>query len=281
MGYPMTYLPNNPVANQTLKSSQPQLQGNFQVIENIYNSEHFPFTESDPLLQGKHKHITLPASAVAPSPPANQLALYAKSVSGASELFLKRDNDPTEHQITIDGMINSTSWDMVSSVDLLSSPPVSFNDFKIDYDYKFVFYNVKPPATGGLIGYQFSTDNGVTFDTSNLYDTEMYYAYQGVLKHVSQSNINHSYISAFFSNVIYNTPQSNFCGELIVFNPGDTSGRKLTQGSFCYTAQSGRLVNLSTSGLYKNNSVVNAIRFEMISQSFGSGRITMYKRKIL
>jgi hypothetical protein len=101
----MPYLPNIPIATQTLKSSQPQILSNFQTSNSVYGVDHYDYTVTGTDL-GHHKNVTMPVLVTPPTPSANQFTIYSKTVSGSSELFAKRDGFPTEYQLTSGGNIN-------------------------------------------------------------------------------------------------------------------------------------------------------------------------------
>lgn len=104
----MPYLPNIPIASQTLKSSQPQILSNFQTSNSVYGVDHYDYTVTGTNL-GHHKNVTMPVVVTPPTPSASQFTIYSKTVSGSSELFAKRDGSPTEFQLTSGGNINISS----------------------------------------------------------------------------------------------------------------------------------------------------------------------------
>lgn len=104
----MPYLPNIPIATQTLKSSQPQILGNFQTLNSVYGVDHYDYTVTGANM-GHHKNVTFNKTEPAPSPAAGYVSIYGKDVAGSSELFVKHDGSPTEYQLTSGGNTNITN----------------------------------------------------------------------------------------------------------------------------------------------------------------------------
>lgn len=95
----MAYLNNIPTATQRLKDSQPQLLENFATISALLGVDHVisPWTNPATGDQGKHNKVTMPEQGGDQTTAANEMAVYTKqgSVSGNSELFLRRESDGT------------------------------------------------------------------------------------------------------------------------------------------------------------------------------------------
>ncbi len=51
-----TYLPNIPLASDDLSTSQADLLGNFQALNTIYGTDHYPFSDTS-ADQGFHKKV--------------------------------------------------------------------------------------------------------------------------------------------------------------------------------------------------------------------------------
>lgn len=94
----MTYDPNIPQPADLISQSQAQLLSNFQSLNTLYGLEHFAFDAAS--TGGKHKFVTLPDQGSAPTTAANVGAVYAKSVSGATQLFWRGESSGAEQQIT-------------------------------------------------------------------------------------------------------------------------------------------------------------------------------------
>lgn len=93
----MAYLPNIPTGPQRFKDSQPQIQGNFGDIKTLIDVNHVTFDDPSGD-QGKHKFVSFPVQAVAPTFLATEEGLYNKlSGTGAfatnlQELFVHKQN---------------------------------------------------------------------------------------------------------------------------------------------------------------------------------------------
>ena len=87
-----TYNNNVPVANQTIASSQPEINTNFASIQTLIDVNHNDFGDA---LFGKHKFVEMPNQSSNPAGATNEMTLYSKQyTSGAttqSEAFVLRD----------------------------------------------------------------------------------------------------------------------------------------------------------------------------------------------
>jgi len=93
----MAYLNNIPTASQRLKDSQPEIKANFEAIKDLIDINHETFGSAN---EGKHKYVSMPEQVAAPSTAANEMALYTKAVAGVSELFVRRESDGDELNLT-------------------------------------------------------------------------------------------------------------------------------------------------------------------------------------
>lgn len=95
----LTFYNNIPTASQRLKDSQSQLLTNFASLQTFLETNHVAFSDGD---SGKHKFLQLPEQVSAPTSAANEMALYTKEQGSASQLFVRRESDGTEINITND-----------------------------------------------------------------------------------------------------------------------------------------------------------------------------------
>lgn len=94
----MTYNPNIPQAGNFLSISQGDLLTNFSQLDSTFNQDHEKFSAGSN--QGKHNKSTYLEQSSAPSTVANEGAVYAKDISGATQLFFRDESNGSEHQVT-------------------------------------------------------------------------------------------------------------------------------------------------------------------------------------
>jgi hypothetical protein len=95
----MAYQENKPLATDRLKDSQADIQANFQSNKTAFDQNHVTFDDAD---AGKHKFMQMPEQGAAPTTAANEMALYTKEQGSASQLFLRRESDGDEINLTND-----------------------------------------------------------------------------------------------------------------------------------------------------------------------------------
>lgn len=100
-----SYTTNIPSSGQNPSDSQPEIQGNFNVLDSTISRNHTPM--SSPSTAGKHKFLQMPEQASAPTTLANEGGLYTKEVDSATQLFFREENNGTEKQLT--GSLSATS----------------------------------------------------------------------------------------------------------------------------------------------------------------------------
>jgi hypothetical protein len=95
----MAYNQNIPAASDLISQSQSDIQANFQAIQTLLTINHGIFGAVD---EGKHKHVSFPNQAASPTTTATEVALFSRSssLSGASELCLRRQADGTVYEFT-------------------------------------------------------------------------------------------------------------------------------------------------------------------------------------
>lgn len=105
----LTYYNLIPQASDRLRDSQSQILQNFTSLQSFLEINHTAFSDGN---SGKHKFLQMPEEAAAPTTLPNEMGLYTKegSVSGVSELFVRRENDGTEINITNDVLKNANGY---------------------------------------------------------------------------------------------------------------------------------------------------------------------------
>jgi hypothetical protein len=274
----MTFDPNIPTNDQTIKSAQPQIRTNFQAQNAVYGSDHYAFDEANANLSGKHSKVTLPNQSPPPSTIAGELALYSKDVSGSSGLFYRRDADPTEYQITSGS--GGGEWQLVSSINASNVPHVDFINLLPGYDYKVVLGSVFAGSTAGTQALlaRYSTDNGINFNTGPLnYRVQGYRSSGGTLE-VFNVGANGLRLTRTETNVL----SDNYNGEVIFYNPASALAIRLGRISSEFTIGGG-VQNITGSAELLVSSLlpINAIRILWATGDIASGRIALYSRELL
>ena len=95
----LTYLNNIPAASQRLRDSQLQILTNFASIQTLVETNHVAFSDAD---SGKHKFLQMPEQGAAPTTAANEMGLYTKEEGAVSQMFIRRESDGTEINLTND-----------------------------------------------------------------------------------------------------------------------------------------------------------------------------------
>ena len=107
-----------PLGTASVKANEATGANNTAHIETTLNVDHYWTLTS----AGKHKQVTLPVSATAPTPAANDLTLYSKNTTGGSCLFMARDGSPLlSAQLTSAGIGTPTT--ATNGVTFLPSDP--------------------------------------------------------------------------------------------------------------------------------------------------------------
>lgn len=102
----MTYDPNTPAnAQENIDVSQPKVTTNFQQLNTLFAIDHYAYNDSTASLRGKHKAVRLVEQAADPSTAADELAVYSKEISGATEIVWRAPSDGTVYQMTSAGAL--------------------------------------------------------------------------------------------------------------------------------------------------------------------------------
>jgi tail fiber protein gp53 len=94
----MTYVPRPNASGSTLANTRDQIRTNFELIQDRFEENHVGITGAAG--GGKHTFLQMPDQASAPTTAANEGGVYVKAVSGASQLFYRKESNGTEIQIT-------------------------------------------------------------------------------------------------------------------------------------------------------------------------------------
>lgn len=95
----MTYQSNVPLGTDRLSSSAADLRNNFGALATAIAVNHVALNDAG---QGKHAFLQMPEQLTAPTTSADEGGLYTKDVSGATELFYRRESNGDEYQLTGD-----------------------------------------------------------------------------------------------------------------------------------------------------------------------------------
>lgn len=94
----MTFNASIPQPNDLISQSQAQIQTNFSQSNTAFGIDHTAFDVVSN--QGKHKKSTYVEQAANPATSANEVAVYSKELSGASTLYLRKENNGTVIQMS-------------------------------------------------------------------------------------------------------------------------------------------------------------------------------------
>ena len=100
------------------------MQANFQGLKTYLSVNHVPLDDSG---EGKHKYVSMPEQAAAPTTAANELALYSKEKDGESQLFYRKESDGVEVQITGDSSSSTNGSLTVAGITIQWGTTVSTN----------------------------------------------------------------------------------------------------------------------------------------------------------
>lgn len=97
----MAYNPNIPLVTDYMVVSQPQIRSNFQTIFSVFSKNHVNLNSTtEGRSQGMHTVLTLREQIGDPVTTVDQVAIYAKSVTGVTNLFFRPSNNQTPIQLT-------------------------------------------------------------------------------------------------------------------------------------------------------------------------------------
>jgi hypothetical protein len=134
----MTFNPNIPAAGDQPAQSQSQMLTNFGQLNVIFDQDHVTFDAAASGDRGKHEKSTYVTQASDPTTLVNELVLYAKTVSGQTNLYARRESNGTVIQLTFGNPVASSSgstflaggvilkWGTVSILNGASSAVVTF-----------------------------------------------------------------------------------------------------------------------------------------------------------
>lgn len=85
----MTYYPTIPQSGQTLGNSRPQVQGNFNLIQQTISQDHIPIGSAG---QGKHNRCTYPIQTQSPATATGECDLYSRTLNSVPQLCIQKQN---------------------------------------------------------------------------------------------------------------------------------------------------------------------------------------------
>ena len=88
-----------PAGGSSITDGDNQMRNNRTDVRERMEQDH-RFSNVGGNEDGKHKQVTLPELASAPSTAASEVAVYCKDVSGVAELFVRRESSGAEIQLT-------------------------------------------------------------------------------------------------------------------------------------------------------------------------------------
>lgn len=88
---------SSPNAGQTLGNTRDQIRNNIDDLKASLAVNHIDLDLSG---VGKHKFVQMPVQASAPTTSSGEVALYAKTTSGATRLFMRRSSNAEEVQMS-------------------------------------------------------------------------------------------------------------------------------------------------------------------------------------
>ncbi len=95
----LTFNASIPQPNDIISQSQAQIQTNFSQTNTIFDVNHITFDNAAVASRGKHRRVDLTRVA-APGSIAAEAVLYQKLADGNSQIFMQRDANATEIQLT-------------------------------------------------------------------------------------------------------------------------------------------------------------------------------------
>lgn len=136
-----TFSTNVPQANQKISATQQSILNNFQAINELVDVNHASF--SDPVYFGTHRVTNFVLQDSDPSTAADQMTLYAKTVTGSvnpCEIFYRYPSDGTIVQLTGLGSTGSAvtngysylgtnimQWGLATGITASGDNTISFN----------------------------------------------------------------------------------------------------------------------------------------------------------
>ena len=115
----MTFVVNEPEANELISISQGILKQNNQILDASFSTDHVALTDATATERGKHKYTHLKSQAAAPATSANEGAVYVKTATGVDDLYYRHKSNGTEVKLTAGGAAggNVLAWGLVRGED--------------------------------------------------------------------------------------------------------------------------------------------------------------------
>lgn len=164
----MTFKPNVPQPSDYMSSSQIDLLRNNTTIEQVFNVNHVPMTNSLDEDRGKHKCVSFISQASDPTTTTQERAVYTKDDSGVPNLFMRGPSDGTVSKLTKDN-----AWMAVLKVLAYVTFDKNGNILKDPYGTQ-LSYNVASVTPGAIAAAPFRFDN-YTITYENALPTDNYF----------------------------------------------------------------------------------------------------------
>lgn len=112
------YTTNIPLATQAINQTQQAINDNFTCLVNNITPANGLITvnhvgTNDPTDYGKHKFVQFPVQIAAPTTAANELALYTKTISAITHLFLRQPSNGIE--IDLSSALSATASNVTTT----------------------------------------------------------------------------------------------------------------------------------------------------------------------
>lgn len=146
-----------------------------------------------------------------------------------------------------------------------------FSSLYDDYEFRFTGIRLSTDAASLLV--RFSTNGGVSYDSSAIYDNTFGYSASG---NTSAAGGGANQTEGTIAGGIDNTATSSMSGKVQVADPLSASLYKELLGEVAYTHDTLGNLHYRTSSRYRNAAAVNAVRFYPSAGTITVGSIRCY-----
>jgi hypothetical protein len=182
-----------------------------------------------------------------------------------------------------DGTLQTTAAGeaLIETQNASNSTQIVFNDLDGTFDdYKVVMSNVVPSTDAVYMLMQVSTDNGATWVTTSTYADALHGVYSGGNGTNGSASTTSIQLTVSGANYLLgNGTGESMAGELMIYAPASTTKYKLFAGDFVNWSAVPTPVRVTTSGVYRNTTAINAIKIYMSSGNIASGKFKLYGLK--
>jgi hypothetical protein len=161
----VSYSNNVPVPPQSLGNSRPLINGNYRLIDDVFQQDHVEFNDANGLGPGKHTAVHFPIGEV-PSTNAGEIALFMKLVSTIPRLFMMEPSSGTQQQIS--GTFFTGQGSGTNSAEKVGGITPCFGGFYIAWGFLKVAPQTLVPITfAAECGANFPNNCFVVFPVAN------------------------------------------------------------------------------------------------------------------